>query len=215
MALVAVSILWYHAQSHHPLALSPSIYSPAQDAVEYELKVFFGSGLFDSSRYKGLSDEVDRAWQDLYADDTYTKITRNEALLLPNKTSPIRTEPGYYYGGLEVFHQLHCLDTIRQARHPEKYPNMHFTEAHISHCVDIIRQSLMCNADISVFSWLPSTELGPLERLPNQPFSPYFSHPHRCKNFEKLKAWSRSRRVNVHDLDLSLENDLPDPPILW
>ena len=37
------------------------------------------------------------------------KIPRNEAVLLPNKTYPIRDEPGYYIAELDVFHQLHCL----------------------------------------------------------------------------------------------------------
>ena len=37
------------------------------------------------------------------------KISRSEAVLLPNKTYPIHGEPGYYLGALDVFHQLHCL----------------------------------------------------------------------------------------------------------
>lgn len=41
--------------------------------------------------------------------DTIMKIPRSEAVLLPNKTYPIKNEPGYYLAGLDVFHQLHCL----------------------------------------------------------------------------------------------------------
>jgi len=37
------------------------------------------------------------------------KITRSEAILLPNKTYPIEDQPGYYIAELDVFHQLHCL----------------------------------------------------------------------------------------------------------
>jgi hypothetical protein len=37
------------------------------------------------------------------------KIPRSEAALLPNKTYPIKHEPGYYLAALDVFHQLHCL----------------------------------------------------------------------------------------------------------
>ena len=41
--------------------------------------------------------------------DTIMKITRDEAILLPNKTYPIKDQPGYYIAELDVFHQLHCL----------------------------------------------------------------------------------------------------------
>jgi hypothetical protein len=41
--------------------------------------------------------------------DTIVKIPKSEAALLPNKTWPIVTEPGYYIASLDVFHQLHCL----------------------------------------------------------------------------------------------------------
>ena len=41
--------------------------------------------------------------------DTLLKIPKSEAALLPNKTYPIKHEPGYYLAGLDVFHQLHCL----------------------------------------------------------------------------------------------------------
>ena len=41
--------------------------------------------------------------------DTILKIPRSEAILLPNKTYPIKDQPGYYIAELDVFHQLHCL----------------------------------------------------------------------------------------------------------
>ena len=40
------------------------------------------------------------------------KIPRSEAILLPNKTYPIKDQPGYYIGILDVFHQLHCLVSL-------------------------------------------------------------------------------------------------------
>jgi hypothetical protein len=43
------------------------------------------------------------------------KIPKSEAALLPNKTYPIKNEPGYYIIQLDVFHQLHCL--VRQLVH--------------------------------------------------------------------------------------------------
>ena len=45
----------------------------------------------------------------------------SEALLLPNKTYPIKDEPGYYLGGLDVFHQLHCLVSLTGLQVPHFY----------------------------------------------------------------------------------------------
>ncbi|KAG5649863.1 hypothetical protein H0H81_001738, partial [Sphagnurus paluster] len=80
---------------------------PAQSVLEYEVKSFT-PGREHKTIYQGLSDEADRAWGELY-NHTIMKIPKSEAVLLPNKTYPILDEPGYYLGGLDVFHQLHCL----------------------------------------------------------------------------------------------------------
>lgn len=89
------------------------------------------------------------------------KIPRSEAMLLPNKTYPIKDQPGHYIALLDVFHQLHCLvspccvcnfysklildkNNIRRALHREYYVNTtDLDDDHVSHCVDAIRQSLM------------------------------------------------------------------------
>jgi len=99
--------------------------APAQAALQQEVKSFT-AGRKKKTIYQGLSDEVDRAWGELYNRkplylcfrvdvnsqhlvDTIMKITRSEAALLPNKTYPIKDDPGYYVAELDVFHQLHCL----------------------------------------------------------------------------------------------------------
>ena len=159
-----------------------NVLAPAQVAIEYEVKSFT-AGRENKTIYQGLSDDVDRAWGELYnrtsrfglpirvlrlnnpVADTIMKIPRSEAVLLPNKTYPIKDDPGYYIAELDVFHQLHCLvssivchkkkscnkynhmipkNNIRRALHREYYANdTDLDEDHVSHCVDAIRQSLM------------------------------------------------------------------------
>jgi hypothetical protein len=97
--------------------------APAEVVLENEVKVFT-PGREHKTIYQGLSDEVDKAWSDLYDGQGMCplpyisfnspiggimKIPKSEASLLPNKTYPIHYEPGYYIAGLDVFHQLHCL----------------------------------------------------------------------------------------------------------
>lgn len=67
---------------------------------------------------------------------------------------------------LTVFHQLHCLDEVRHSYwelshakqlggQPDKDQGgesggkMH-SPSHVRHCIDLLRQSLMCNADITL-----------------------------------------------------------------
>ncbi|OCL07611.1 hypothetical protein AOQ84DRAFT_294758, partial [Glonium stellatum] len=63
---------------------------------------------------------------------------------------------------LSVFHQLHCLDAIRHSYwqlhdaaiegrkiSDEDFPMM-TSPSHVRHCVDLLRQSLMCNSDRTV-----------------------------------------------------------------
>jgi DNA mismatch repair ATPase MutS len=87
---------------------------------------------------------------------------------------------------------------IRKALHPEYYhphnpgPNPHDQDEllgvdHIDHCVDAIRQSLMCTADVSVLVWRwnkkrqQNMEVGQIA--------------HTCRNFEKIQAWAKERAV--------------------
>lgn len=81
-----------------------------------------------------------------------------------------------------MFHQLHCLDYVRKALYPEYYVQddvdrlywMHIGKFHfpscylplltrLEHCVDYLRQALMCFADATVrllpcdpFPWILS-----------------------------------------------------------
>ncbi|KAJ8701349.1 hypothetical protein PTI98_000148 [Pleurotus ostreatus] len=87
--------------------------APVQDIVEYEVKRF-NTGFLDEPKtvFQGPpTDAMDEAWSDLYE--------RGVSYLLPDEANRLvdRTivAPGskVYIGGLDVFHQFHCLDMIR------------------------------------------------------------------------------------------------------
>jgi hypothetical protein len=64
------------------------------------------------------------------------------------------------------------------------------------HCIDIIRQSLMCNADAGIFSYIW------VEGYP-KPF-PDFSVNHNCRNFDAVLKWAEEKQVmGVETGDLS------------
>jgi hypothetical protein len=54
------------------------------------------------------------------ASDGILHLPEDIANRLP-RTSEIYYEPGQYIYGISVFHQLHCLNIIRQSFYPERY----------------------------------------------------------------------------------------------
>ncbi|KAJ6530659.1 hypothetical protein B0H19DRAFT_967484, partial [Mycena capillaripes] len=150
----------------------------------------------------------DEAWDNLQA-DKMLRLPRNEAVLLPNKTTPIPGDPGYYVAELEVHHNLHCLNQIRKALNPTYYPNwgvhrFSTREFHIAHCVERIRQALMCHADTSVLVWQWNPSLNETRVK--------LRIPHQCKDFSKIQEWTRENLLETpFDRYTHVPDDLPTP----
>ncbi|KAJ6537974.1 hypothetical protein B0H19DRAFT_1181426 [Mycena capillaripes] len=191
---------------------SPQLYSPAQHLVVETLKVYpLGFGTDLSPFQVPSSPKLDLAWEDLY-NFGVSRIPKSEAALLPNKTSPIPGDPGFYIAELDVFHELHCLNMIRMALDPDYYPDwniktMERAREHVSHCVDWIRHSIMCHSDTSVIVWQWN------ERV--QQSTPKARVPHVCRNFDAIHAWGKQNEMIVDYNDtIHIEDDLPVPPLL-
>lgn len=101
---------------------------------------------------------------------------------------------GGYFVNVEAMHHLHCLNLVRKGL----YYNYDYYKAqgehafqnedviirlHVSHCLDTIRQVLMCNADTGV--------LGQVWHNPEAPEAfPDFRSHHKCKNFDAIRDWA-------------------------
>ncbi|KAI4160877.1 MAG: hypothetical protein LQ342_005303 [Letrouitia transgressa] len=153
--------------------------SPAQYLVIYHARRFTSAFGNEKSIYQSPpSPEKETSWRALYVEAFL--IPHSEASRLHNKTVPISTAPtAPYIVGLNVFHYLHCLHYISNAldffHYPESsglnatynpYDGVHelkdFEEhgesgmlfpEHLGHCVDTIRQALMCHADTTPYVW--------------------------------------------------------------
>lgn len=103
--------------------------------------------------------------------------------LLPNRTSAHPRDPTQSLIGIDVFHQLHCLDMIRMSLYPDRYNISEPGQIiHTAHCVDSIRQSLMCSADVSTifFEWSEDRNF----TLPNGQVT------HTCRRWDDLVDWA-------------------------
>lgn len=58
----------------------------------------------------------------------------------------------------------------------------------MNHCVDALREKLMCGADIGVVPWVWSSS-------PHHVTQPHFIRQHQCHDFETVRNWARDRQV--------------------
>ncbi|KAI0914382.1 hypothetical protein F4823DRAFT_351890 [Ustulina deusta] len=176
-----------------------SAWSPAASAVKYETQHFDLPPIAEGP-FIGKGDDVDARWDHIVAIGN-TMISHEEMtkLGLDPDTSLKITDPrdgkSGYRVAIEVFHQLHCLNLLRQNVYKDYYaplggdtsaPPMDLRR-HLDHCIDALRQSVMCQGDIGVFSFKNPFNDG--DPLPN------YSTPHTCRNFESIRQWAVDHTV--------------------
>ncbi|KAJ6574645.1 hypothetical protein B0H19DRAFT_1125057 [Mycena capillaripes] len=196
--------IWFYSTGPFNPLFPQALYSPAQDILKYK-SVKFHSGFGpDLPIYdQPPSDEVDKAWENLY-EFAYSKIPRSQAIRLPNKTYPILGDkPTTYMLALDVFHELHCLDEIRKAMYPDYYARTSegINTNHMKHCLSSLRQSIMCTADISTIVWQWSEK--------SQAAKERSDILHTCRDFTKIQDWGREHFAGaMQDMTIFIPDDL-------
>ncbi|WYZ44001.1 hypothetical protein EsH8_VII_000437 [Colletotrichum jinshuiense] len=187
-----------------------AVWSPANEAVEYVPKQHFRAALFNLTEYMGYpttDGKTDKLWSDLY-NFGISKISKEEAKKLPSPTIAIPGTEDYLIE-LDVWHELHCLNDLRKLLYPEVYggllevtmPNGTInrdTEAfrHWDHCVDSLRQALMCHADVSPIPFHINVPA-------NFGIFPRLATTHTCKNFTKIQQWAMDRWAGDWDFNVN------------
>ncbi|KAJ0302824.1 hypothetical protein COL516b_006863 [Colletotrichum fioriniae] len=199
------------------------VWSPARKALKPERSLWMNE-VTDGNVYRGKPrPELDAAWDELVL---YSNLKlRAEDLKKINRTSVRLSDASgqltdYYWSGLNVHHQIHCLKLVRQALYPDYYFKgnvklKRHLEDHIDHCVDSkkflkqplsaldyfanmlvnrlpdIRMALMCKADISIGSYdWVDNNRRPLTN---------FRTEHSCYNWDLVNNWARDRHFDIYD----------------
>ncbi|KAL7952496.1 hypothetical protein V8C34DRAFT_299191 [Trichoderma compactum] len=216
----------------HKLYASQQTYSPAQNEISYKLTKFHTNIVDAPNEFQGgPSETLNRAWDDLFNFGIST-IPKAQAKLLPNYTSPVPGHEDEYIVELDVFHQLHCLNIFRKAftpiylsdweyvkdaevslnwTVPDSYPYEAFEENrvknsinpwHIGHCLESLRQSIMCHADITpaVWHWDYSVP-NPIRN------KPWLTVLHTCRDFNRIREWAKKRKIQW---DFDDEVEIPE-----
>ncbi|TGO57341.1 hypothetical protein BOTNAR_0203g00170 [Botryotinia narcissicola] len=171
-----------------------------------------GSFNRSSSPYKGPpSPAVDAAWAKLtdygaisISEETFGKL---------NASKNAVKVPADYGGGrlafVEAIHQLHCLHylaieswnhcgdihiqiIIRKPQEKSKPMIKSGTTIWVDHCVDMLRQKLMCDADVHLvtYNWLKGHD------VPH----PNFNTARQCRSFEAVKQYVMDNALDGSNL---------------
>lgn len=114
-----------------------------------------------------------------------------------------------FYGGPDVLHSLHCLNAIRKHLDLEYYAEtmtlpLEYRRIHIDHCVDHIRQALLCHGDLTPVTMKPVTANTSLP-YPVVFYLGQTEREHTCRSAEAMRDWMVARgqqtgRIDRHHL---------------
>ncbi|KAM0795053.1 hypothetical protein BDR22DRAFT_894522 [Usnea florida] len=134
----------------------------------YHFRTFMYNGTFASTS----SEETNMAWDSLF----------------PEGMGFIEDPAGISEGaGVSAFHQLHCLNLLRQLHSSEDSDDedsQQHSRYHAKHCVEYLRQALICAADSTI--------------EPGNATSRHVTGSgvvHECRDFDGLYAWTEQRKL--------------------
>ncbi|KAI0552373.1 hypothetical protein F4679DRAFT_535407 [Xylaria curta] len=194
-------------------------YSPAiEDAVVEYYDTDFENEFAHKTKYRGPpTPELEQAWDELWNVGGVEVPLDGPARLGKSTKNLIHVnldEQRGYSGMFEAFHQLHCLNLIRQYTWRDYYKD-HLREwldegdhrrivdldilanqsvgdrMHVDHCIETLRLQLMCNADMTPMLVFEDND-SPLGSKAD------FNVHHKCRRWDRLIEW---QRVHTADKD--------------
>ncbi|KAF5022922.1 hypothetical protein F66182_5041 [Fusarium sp. NRRL 66182] len=180
------------------LTLKPTAPVLRDVAIKYKTQLFDGNFMEENVYRRNASKEVDDAWEALGVDYRPGVISHQDGVASGLTSAHAQVSPKYGGGfivNVEGLHHLHCLNLLRKSL----YFNYDHYKAlgghafhndgevfrlHLTHCLDTIRQVLMCNTDTSL--------LGQVWYKKDDPRAfPDFNTKHTCKNYDDVRKWAK------------------------
>ncbi|KAK7954062.1 hypothetical protein PG996_014948 [Apiospora saccharicola] len=219
---------WYynvHTRKNGALRQASS-YSPILDMLDLDLSVQIMNGTLFQPKDGGSiarqmpNPESDTVWSE-YELTRYFPVSAAQIRAMgkdPATVAKLEDEDwgmgdDSYVSILDVYHQLHCLNTLRQLAYPEYYSNATYQHPktmgsekrgkkqkseilaiHVNHCVDMLMQAIQCSGNVNLIT---------MHWVEEQPYPfPDMSVNRQCINFDKLSQW---RKDNTLDMDKYVE----------
>ncbi|RYP12050.1 hypothetical protein DL767_011488 [Monosporascus sp. MG133] len=178
---------------------------PAREGLLWEERRF-PTNIVDNPFTGDPRPELDEAWYRLPLNDNI-RVSKDYLDEL-NLTSIYTKDGSEGIASLSVYHSLHCLKKVKRMLFKEHYHRGKSSEAmareakHVDHCIEYIRESLMCQPDLPMvtFRWINNTA----QHEDKSEFYPtsFDVSMHMCANWEALNSWSGQRMFNLFQVDL-------------
>ncbi|KAF2161254.1 hypothetical protein M409DRAFT_28293 [Zasmidium cellare ATCC 36951] len=206
LTIPLVSVLSRSEQRCSELLFAPS---PALESVldhGYHEDVINGSTHYHSRWQGHPNEDLDAAWHDI-VNEGLMKISFEQAESLGKSLDqavqvPPDLLPKYGEGivvSSDMAHELHCLNMIRMYTHQDYYRsqpqvpllfrqnNENVLRKHIDHCIDVLRQNLMCTVDTSLIThrWIDGRPL----------MQPDFNVKKKCRSFDAMMNWIETHEI--------------------
>ncbi|GIZ40867.1 hypothetical protein CKM354_000418900 [Cercospora kikuchii] len=192
-------------------------FKPARPAAELEQVRFTGSAQFDDEGepffdyaedqvlYTGTPTKaMDRAWNKLIKhryfliDDSEAREAWGPDYEQYYRYPDTEKRKGGYVAGLDVLHTLHCVNMLRKALYKDYYKEHNhgskkFQQYHIDHCLDIVRQNIQCNSDLTLIPtrWWDGMGKNGRNFIDSD-------QVHTCRNFGKIREWAYNKWNHSH-----------------
>ncbi|KAI1758261.1 hypothetical protein F4782DRAFT_477164 [Xylaria castorea] len=171
-------------------------WSPAHEAVKYEVKSEHGLDPHSYSNYSGPpTDEQDRVWDHMIR-PVFFKASREELERAGESVeNSIELVGGGYAATLGVHHELHCLRRLRLYLYKDRYfPNLteaqaDYVHGHLDHCIETLRLAIMCygNTAMYTFNWDPAFPK-PATKSNSKSV---------CVDWKAIQDWSYSKMISL------------------
>ncbi|KAK4545972.1 hypothetical protein LTR36_002536 [Oleoguttula mirabilis] len=115
-------------------------------------------------------------------------MTDEEYDLWGGATAQVVSQPDQHIVVIEMFHQLHCVSMLRDLIYSDGQANPYnetewWRAGHIDHCIDYIRQIIMCHGDLTPMPLVYDPRGHPQ-------YGPNFRVIRTCRNFDKIFEWA-------------------------
>ncbi|CAJ2504617.1 Uu.00g120110.m01.CDS01 [Anthostomella pinea] len=185
---------------------------PSREGLQWGERKF-PTNIVDNPFTGAPRPELDEAWHRLLLNDN---IRVPKSYLDEQNLTSVYTKDGLEgIASLSAYHSLHCLKKVKKMLFKEYYYHEKSDEAmareakHVDHCVEYIRESLMCQPDLSMvtFRWINNTA----QHEDKSAFYPtnFDVSLHTCADWQALDTWAGERVFDLFQVDL-LKRPEPD-----
>ncbi|MCJ1379941.1 hypothetical protein MMC17_003044 [Xylographa soralifera] len=184
--LVSSNIIWLWAYSRQE-AIVEVVKEPYYNSSAMRLQPFHWITPFNNKD----KAESDKLWAGIFPHEAGDGLVSVPKFWAASQNLPYSKNPEYAEDDshglylIAVLHQLHCLTVIRSSLyHLRDGTDTVKPWSHITHCLDSIRQSLMCSMDSTLMYTDDGVSYGD-------------GQVHQCKDWDALMNWSTDNHMDI------------------